>query len=153
MEEIIGTFPLSRASSIESTSTPVISPTKPRSGSESSFTHCRTSLPGRRSASQSFSSTKAATSPFTLRFNTSSTISIVRESVTRSPSTKSDSIPRSFIVRVIALPPPCTTTTRMPTEFRKTISLATRERVSGSGASMKLPPYLTTKVEPRKCRT
>ncbi len=30
------------------------------------------------------------------------------------------------------------------------MSLLTRSRTDGSGSSMKLPPYLTTKVEPRK---
>src|SRR6266404_1484515 len=33
---------------------------------------------------------------------------------------------------------------------RKTMSAATPSRTFGSGESMKLPPYLTTKVEPRK---
>jgi hypothetical protein len=50
------------------------------------------------------------------------------------------------IARVMALPPPCTTTGLMPTASRKTMSRATPVRTAGSGESMKLPPYLTTKV-------
>jgi len=53
------------------------------------------------------------------------------------------------MARVMALPPPWTTTTWMPTAARKAMSVATRSRPSGFGSSMKLPPYFTTKVEPR----
>src|SRR5450432_1469601 len=38
----------------------------------------------------------------------------------------------------------------MPTDSKKTTSAATPIRTFGSGESMKLPPYLTTKVELRK---
>jgi len=41
----------------------------------------------------------------------------------------------------------------MPAASRKTTSRAALLRVAGSGESMKLPPYLTTNVWPRKrCR-
>src|ERR1035441_9555690 len=58
--------------------------------------------------------------------------------------------PDFSIARVMALPPPCTTTGLISTASRKTMSRATLLRLSGSGESMKLPPYLTTKVAPLK---
>src|SRR5271170_6796277 len=57
------------------------------------------------------------------------------------------------MARVMALPPPCTTTGWMPAAARKTMSCATPSRPDGSGESMKLPPYLMTKVLPRnRCK-
>ena len=52
------------------------------------------------------------------------------------------------MARVMALPPPWTTTGLISTASRNTRSRATPLRTAGSGESMKLPPYLMTKVAP-----
>ena len=74
------------------------------------------------------------------------TTSMVVASVYRRPSTKRDSWPIIFSMAEISGPPPWTATTRMPTRFKRTMSLMTeRRRVS---ETMALPPYFTTTVLP-----
>ena len=82
------------------------------------------------------------------RDKTSSTIFTVASSVTRWPWMKFAFSPAFSIARVMALPPPWTTTGLISTASRKTMSRATPLRTFASGESMKLPPYLTTKVAP-----
>ena len=137
-------------SRIGSERTDSISPTNPRSGSLTSFVQDKTSFPGIRRTPQSWEETKEATSSLTSPFKTSSTTRMVSLSVTLNPSMKFASIPCSANFLVTAFPPPCTTTTLIPTKLRKTKSRATPALTSGSGESMKLPPYLTTKMDPRK---
>ena len=73
---------------------------------------------------------------------------MARSSVTRSPRTKFGGMPARSIARLMALPPPCTSTTLMPTVRMNATSLIRRNRFSGD--SMTLPPTLTTTVLPRK---
>ena len=56
--------------------------------------------------------------------------------------------PAASIARVMALPPPWTTTGFTSTASRKTTSRATPSRTAGSGESMNEPPYFTTNVVP-----
>ena len=51
---------------------------------------------------------------------------------------------------VLGTPELAGATPEPPQAARKAMSWATRLRATGSGSSMKLPPYFTTKVEPRK---
>ncbi len=92
----------------------------------------------------------ATTSGLISRERTSSAIRTVASSVTRWPWRKLALRPAFSMARVMALPPPWTTTGLISTASRKTMSRATPLRTSGSGESMKLPPYLMTKVAPLK---
>ena len=66
--------------------------------------------------------------------------------VTRSPSRNSEWMPRACSMALICGPPPWTTTGRIPTWRRKTMSSANARRSWSS--TMALPPYLKTMVEP-----
>ena len=71
---------------------------------------------------------------------------MVVTSVYRRPSTNLDSWPIIFSMAEISGPPPWTTTTRMPTRFKSTMSVMTeRRRLS---EVMAFPPYLMTTVLP-----
>ncbi len=89
-------------------------------------------------------------SELTLPTSTMPATSRVAASVTRWPSTKTGSMPRRLIWRVISRPPPCTITGRMPTSLSSTTSLANCS--ANCGEVMAAPPYLTTMVEPWKRR-
>ena len=73
---------------------------------------------------------------------TRATISSVGSSVKRLPLTKRAVRPAFSIAWVIALPPPCTITGRIPTVCMKTTS--TKSARSDSGSSMTEPPSLIT---------
>ena len=66
--------------------------------------------------------------------------------VTRSPSLNSEWMFRDSSMVLICGPPPWTTTGRMPTWRRKTMSSANARRSWSS--TMALPPYLKTMVDP-----
>ena len=85
------------------------------------------------------------------RDSTRSTTSTAAAFVTRIPWTNLASSPAPASAAVIAFPPPCTSTGLIPTVSSKTTSRATPSRTSGSGESIKLPPYLTTNVAPCHC--
>ena len=76
------------------------------------------------------------------------TISIVSSSVTRWPSTNAGSWPESLMAREIALPPPCTSTTLMPTALRKARSPEMDSSFSSN--SITDPPSFTSTTEPLK---
>ena len=73
-----------------------------------------------------------------------STTSIDFSHVTRSPLTKRDSMPCSFMPREIALPPPCTITGHIPTHSMNATSLRIPSECDFS--SIALPPNFTTIV-------
>src|ERR1700678_2370548 len=150
-----GTNPSAISFLMSFTFTSATSPTKPRSmappsSSSRSFWHTSTVSPGSPFGRAPAAVSGAQTSLFTPSSSVFLTMAIVASSVTRSPFTKLALSPDSSIALVIAFPPPCTTTTLMPTPDRNAMSWATRARLAGSGSSMKLPPYFTTKVAPRK---
>ena len=66
--------------------------------------------------------------------------------VTRSPSRNSEAMFNESSIALIWGPPPWTTTGRIPTWRRKTMSSANARR--SSSLTMALPPYLKTMVEP-----
>ena len=133
--------------------TDLMSPTKPRStgfpfsSRASSFSQTLTRLPGMPTGTPLRFSMSRQMSALISLLSVFSTILIVCSSVTRMPLRHCGLTAAFSIARVIAFPPPWTTTTLMPTELRKTMSDATRSRAAGSSESMKLPPYLTTKTE------
>ena len=62
------------------------------------------------------------------------------------PLTNRLSLPIFFSIALISGPPPCTSTTLMPTSCISTMSFITASL--SSGLIMALPPYLTTIVSP-----
>ncbi len=70
------------------------------------------------------------------------TISIVSLSVTLNPSTNSGFIPFSNAISLICFPPPCISTTFIPTYFIRIRSLRTLSSILSF--SIMLPPILTT---------
>ena len=123
--EITGRAPAASASRTGSAFTTSASPTKPRStslpsgaqtvGSLLAVKTLRPEIPTALTPSE----TSCATIPgFTSSSRTERTISTVDTSVTRNPPTNWGTSPFSFMRALIALPPPCTRTTLMPTASR-----------------------------------
>ncbi len=82
----------------------------------------------------------------TLPTSTSRTASIVASSVTRRPPLNCTGRPSAFTCALMALPPPWTSTMRMPRSLSISMSATTWRQ--SSGFSMADPPYLMTKVLP-----
>src|ERR1044071_8618211 len=139
-----------------SVSTPVTSPTKPMSTSSPEaplgqcFRQVKISAPENPRALPPRAVRAFTISGLISRDSTCSTTFTAASPVTRRPWTKAALSPAESMARVMAMPPPWTTTGLMPTASRNTMSRATPSRTGGSGESMKLPPYLTTNVWLRK---
>ena len=86
---------------------------------------------------------------FTLPASTISTTSIVSRSVYRRPPTNFGSLPTLASISLISGPPPCTSTTLIPTVESSTMSSITAD--FSSSETMALPPYLMTTVLPAYC--
>ena len=126
------------------------SPTKPSDGLRSPASMSPASSPDRPTASGPWVLIAATMSRLTLPTSTIRAMSRVSASVTRRPSRNSDSLPRRAMSSPIWGPPPCTTTTLIPTECSSTMSAA--KLSARAGSVMALPPYLTTIVVPQKRR-
>ena len=142
-----GTKPSAISFLMSFTFTSVTSPTKPKSiaspsSSFSSFWQTSTVSPGSPLGLALAAASASQTSRFTVSSSVLLTIAIAASSVTRSPFTNDALRPDASMALVIALPPPCTTTTLIPAAARKAMSLLTLERTVGSGSSMKLPAVL-----------
>ena len=87
-------------------------------------------------------------SAFTTLLSVRRTISIVGSSVTRRPSTNCGTRPLSLRAFEIALPPPCTSATRMPTASMNAMSARSEARFASF--SITDPPTFTSTVEPQK---
>ena len=131
--EITGIAPEASASLTGSGFTVSASPTKPRSTSlpsgavtGGSLLAVKTVRPEIPTAFTPSLESWVTIPGFTSSSRTERTISTVAASVTRSPPTNWGMSPCSFMRALIALPPPCTRTTRMPTASRKATS--TRKR-------------------------
>ena len=123
-----------------------ILPTRPSLGLTGSLLNVFPSTPEMPTALWPYSLRAHTSCWLTLPTNTSCTASIVASSVTRSPSTKRVWTPRRARRALIALPPPCTNTTRMPMSLSSSRSPTTCRMRRGS--SMADPPYFTTMVRP-----
>src|SRR6185437_4429208 len=86
--------------------------------------------------------TAATTFLFTMPASTISATSRVSASVMRRPLMKSLCLPRSFSVRVSAVPPPCTTATRCPSFAISTTARAHLCSVASSSSAT--PPIFIT---------
>jgi hypothetical protein len=124
---MIGMKPSPISFLINFTFTSVTSPTKPRStmlpsSSVVSFWHTSTLSPGRPLGRALAEATASHTSLFTISSSVFFTTAMVASSVTRRPLTKFAFSPDCSIAFVMALPPPCTTTTLMPQAARNAMS-------------------------------
>ena len=126
------------------------SPTKPRSGLRRPASMSPASSPESPTANGPWVLMLATMSRLTLPTSTMRAMSRVSASVTRRPSRNSDTLPSRSMSSPIWGPPPCTTTTRMPTEWSSTMSAA--KDSASSGSVMALPPYFTTTVWPQNSR-
>ena len=127
----------------------VILPTRPSLGSACSATMMPASVPETPTPMLPWAFMASTSCWFTSPVSTMRTRSMAASVVTRWPSTNSTGRSNLAKARLMALPPPWTSTGFTPRIFKSTMSAMTS--AASWGFSMAEPPYLMTMVLPVTC--